>query len=83
VKLVQLFGWQTFKRIGASLTIQRIYKIVLVLSITIQLGLFFMVVTVGLWIDQLYNGSIGRFAVLSSVYKIAFIITLLVSSLNK
>jgi len=76
-KLVKSFGWQTFKRVGASLTIQRIYKIVLVLSITIQLGLFFMVVTVGLWIDQLYNGSIGRYAVLSSVYKVAFIITLI------
>jgi hypothetical protein len=80
LRFVQLFGWQTFKRVGASLTIHRVYKIVLVLSVTIQLGLFFMIVTVSLWIDQLYNGSIGRLAMLSNVYKLSFIIALLVSS---
>jgi hypothetical protein len=54
-----LFGWQTFKRVGASRTINRIYKLVLVLSTVIQLTLFFVVGTAALWIDQLYNGAIG------------------------
>ncbi|KAF8559361.1 hypothetical protein OG21DRAFT_1480717 [Imleria badia] len=41
--LGKAFGWQTFKRVGASLTISRVYKIVLTLSIVIQLSLFFIV----------------------------------------
>ena len=75
----KLFGWQTFKRVGASMTINRVYKLVLILSITIQLSLFFMVVTVGLWIDQLWNGQIAHLAKLAFVYKPVFIIVLVVS----
>ncbi|KAJ3824035.1 hypothetical protein F5878DRAFT_627986 [Lentinula raphanica] len=55
-KLFKTFGWQTFKRVGASFTINRIYKLVLVLSIALQLSFFFMGATVGLWIDSLING---------------------------
>jgi hypothetical protein len=76
-KLVKLFGWQTFKRVGASLTIHRFYKAVLVLSITLQLSLFFIFATVALWIDQLYNGSIGRLAAHGHAYKINGIMTLI------
>jgi uncharacterized Zn-binding protein involved in type VI secretion len=75
-KLIKLFGWQTFKRIGASLTINRIYKLVLTLSITIQLSLFFMVVTVSLWIDQLMNSIIGDFTTFQTLYKVSSFITL-------
>jgi hypothetical protein len=75
-KLVQSFGWQTFKRVGASRHISRIYKFVLTLSIAIQLSVFFMAVTVGLWLDQLWNGSIGRLADLKRLYQIVFLITL-------
>jgi hypothetical protein len=80
--LGQLFGWQTFKRVGASLTINRIYKIVLVMSITIQLCFFFVVVTVSLWIDQLLNSAIGDLAEFQMLYKAASIITLVVSSIR-
>jgi hypothetical protein len=76
--VVQLYGWQTFKRVGASLTINRIYKIVLTLSITIQLSLFFMVVTVSLWIDQLMNSAIGDLASFTVLYKVSSFITLAV-----
>jgi hypothetical protein len=76
-RLVKLFGWQTFKRVGASLTINRVYKIVLTLSITIQLSMFFMAATVGLWIDQLFNGSTGQLASLSKLYKGMFMTTLI------
>jgi hypothetical protein len=75
-KLIKLFGWQTFKRVGASRTINRIYKIVLSFSIIIQLSLFFMVVTVCLWIDQLLNSAIGDLADLKTLYKVTSFITL-------
>ncbi|KAH9982718.1 hypothetical protein BGW80DRAFT_1161076 [Lactifluus volemus] len=58
-RIVKLFGWQTFKRVGASRTINRIYKLVLILSTVIQLTLFFVVTTAAIWIDQLYNGAIA------------------------
>ncbi|KAG6844330.1 hypothetical protein H0H87_007688 [Tephrocybe sp. NHM501043] len=75
-KLFKLFGWQTFKRVGASLAINRIYKIVLTLSITIQLSMFFMVVTVSLWIDQLFNSAIGDLVDFETLYKVSSFITL-------
>ncbi|KAK7694292.1 hypothetical protein QCA50_001474 [Cerrena zonata] len=58
-RLVKLFGWQTFKRVGASLVIRRIYNAVLVLSIVIQLSAFFIVAVGGLWLDQVWNGQIA------------------------
>jgi hypothetical protein len=75
-RLLKLYGWQTFKRIGASLTINRVYKLVLMLSIAIQLALYFIVVTVALWLDQLLNSSVGDKATFLTIYKAGAIITL-------
>jgi hypothetical protein len=74
-----LFGWQTFKRVGASRTINRIYKLVLTLSIVIQLSLFFVVAAVALWLDQLINGAIGTMATQSNVYEAVLVFIILVS----
>ncbi|KAI0803144.1 hypothetical protein BC629DRAFT_1591233 [Irpex lacteus] len=68
-KLMKSFGWQTFKRIGASLTISRAYRIILIFSITIQLSVFFVVVSVALWIDQVYNGDIGHLTNRAAMFK--------------
>ncbi|THH21010.1 hypothetical protein EW146_g465 [Bondarzewia mesenterica] len=73
-RLIKLFGWQTFKRIGASRSINRIYKLVLILSIAIQLALFFVVSSLALWLDQLCNGAIARLATNAKLYKALFII---------
>jgi hypothetical protein len=72
-----LFGWQTFKRVGASRSINRIYKLVLTLSIVIQLSLFFVVLAVALWLDQLYHGAIAIMATQSDVYQ-AFLMIIIV-----
>ncbi|EKM60811.1 uncharacterized protein PHACADRAFT_246971 [Phanerochaete carnosa HHB-10118-sp] len=66
---MQSFGWQTFKRIGASLTMSRAYRIILVFSIVIQLSAFFIVATVSLWIDQIYNGDIARLTTESKTFR--------------
>ncbi|KAI0274892.1 hypothetical protein BC834DRAFT_978153 [Gloeopeniophorella convolvens] len=68
-RLIKLFGWQTFKRVGASRSINKIYKLILTLSIVIQLSLFFVIVTVALWLDQLYNGAIAVLAIRSNLYQ--------------
>ncbi|TDL28868.1 hypothetical protein BD410DRAFT_738658 [Rickenella mellea] len=76
-RLVKLFGWQTFKRVGASRTINRVYKLVLGLSIAIQLSLFFVVSAIALWIDQLCNGAIGHLALKPTLYKTMLTIVLI------
>lgn len=73
--LQQLFGWQTFKRVGASLAINRIYKLVLSLSIVLQLSFFFTGVTVSLWLDNLINGVAAQVVWYVVFYKaMAFIV---------
>lgn len=62
------------------MTINRIYKIVLTLSITIQLSMFFMAVTVSLWIDQLFNSAIGDMVDFETLYKVSSFVTLVVGS---
>jgi hypothetical protein len=68
-RLIKLFGWQTFKRVGASRTINGIYKLILTLSTVIQLSLFFVVAAVILWLDQLCNGAIAIMASKSTLYR--------------
>lgn len=75
-KLVKLFGWQTFKRVGASLSINRMYKLVLVMSIVLQLSMFFMGATVGLWLDNLFNGIAAQHAWYVPLYKATSFITM-------
>jgi len=70
-RLTKLFGWKTFKRIGASLVINRLYRLVLLLSIAIQLCLFFVAVAVSLWIDQLINSPIGDQAQFRALYLVS------------
>ncbi|EIN13407.1 hypothetical protein PUNSTDRAFT_48389 [Punctularia strigosozonata HHB-11173 SS5] len=73
-RLIKSFGWQTFKRVGASLTINRVYKCVLSLSIVIQLSVFFVVASLALWIDQLLNGDIAKMASTKIPYKAMIIL---------
>ncbi|KIK71377.1 hypothetical protein GYMLUDRAFT_33530 [Collybiopsis luxurians FD-317 M1] len=75
-KLFKSFGWQTFKRVGASLVINRIYKLVLVLSIVLQLSFFFMGATVALWIDSLINGVAKAHGDHVVLYKVTSFITI-------
>jgi hypothetical protein len=72
-----LFGWQTFKRVGASRVINRVYKLILTLSTVIQLSLFCVVSAVSLWLDQLSHGAIGVLTTQSSVYQ-GFLVVVLV-----
>ncbi|KAI0359062.1 hypothetical protein OH77DRAFT_1420605 [Trametes cingulata] len=76
-RLMKSFGWQTFKRVGASRVINRVYNLVLMLSIAIQLALFFVGASAALWIDQVYNGNIGRLTMKPTFFK-AVMITILV-----
>ncbi|KAH9853099.1 hypothetical protein C2E23DRAFT_823292 [Lenzites betulinus] len=75
-RLMKSFGWQTFKRVGASRVINRVYNLVLMLSISIQLALFFVGASAALWVDQVYNGNIGRLTMKPTFFKAVMIIVL-------
>jgi len=75
-RLTKVFGWKTFKRIGASVAINRQYTVVLILSIAIQISLFFILAAVSLWIDQLFNGTIARLCEHNLAYKILVILAI-------
>ncbi|KZV92103.1 hypothetical protein EXIGLDRAFT_718701 [Exidia glandulosa HHB12029] len=68
-KLLKSFGWQTFKKIGASFVINRCYRLVLAFSIAVQLSVFFIGADIALWLDQLYNGTFGRFGTHRDIFK--------------
>jgi hypothetical protein len=55
------------------------YKLVLILSITIQLSLFFTTVTVSLWLDRLINNVIGDLVDFRKLYMASCIVILVVS----
>ena len=65
---------------GASMKIRTQYQAVLILSVTIQLALFFIVASAGLWLDQLINGIISEFARQKVVYEVMTVLVLVVSS---
>ncbi|KAK6909280.1 hypothetical protein I203_103297 [Kwoniella mangroviensis CBS 8507] len=58
-KIRDHFGWQTFQRIGASSKINKIYKLVLALSILLQLDAFVLVAFFALFLDQVSITSCG------------------------
>lgn len=45
------------------------YRFILIFSIVIQLSIFFIVVSVALWVDQVYNGDIARYTTRAREFK--------------
>jgi hypothetical protein len=72
-KLVRVFGWQTFKRVGASLVVNRVYKLVLLLAIFVQVTFFFVVAIAGLWMYILYNSNLANWSASTTLFKQVFI----------
>ena len=59
--------------------IRRQYSAVLTLSVTIQLALFFIVASAGLWLDQLINGIPSQTAKGRVAYEVVTVFVLVVS----
>jgi hypothetical protein len=76
-RLILTYSWATFKRIGANRKVSKAYKLVLTFSVALQLSLFFIVVSMALWIDQLCNGAIGKFAIEMNLYRGIYITVLI------
>lgn len=65
---------------GASMQIRTQYRVVLILSVTIQLALFFIVASAGLWLDQLINGVASQITKNKVLYEVMTSLVLAVSS---
>ncbi|CEL54120.1 hypothetical protein RSOLAG1IB_06831 [Rhizoctonia solani AG-1 IB] len=76
-RVCKVYGWQTFKRIGASRVMNRVYRLVLAFSILLQCAVYFFVTSSALWVDELLNGSIACFAEHQAIYKGVFITSIL------
>ncbi|CAE6349584.1 unnamed protein product [Rhizoctonia solani] len=76
-RVCKVYGWQTFKRIGASRVMNRAYRLVLAFSIYLQCAVYFFVTSSALWVDELLNGSIACFAEHQAIYKGIFITSIL------
>jgi hypothetical protein len=77
-KLLKVFGWQTYKRMGASHSVNRLYMTILSLSIVIQLSLYFMAVTLVVWLDQLSHGDIAKLSTSKTIYRALFIVSVII-----
>jgi hypothetical protein len=78
VKLFKVYASQTFSRVGASMEVHRVYKLVLVFSVGLQLSAFFTLASTSMWIDKICRGVVRMFADHSKLYLAAFIVILLV-----
>lgn len=79
-RLVKQFGWQTFKRVGASLSVNAMYKLVLGLSVVLQLSMFFIVASIALWIEQISNGPARSLTSHVEVYESFYLVIITVST---
>ena len=64
---------------GASMKIRTQYRVVLTLSVIIQLALFFIVASAGLWLDQLINGVASQITRQKVLYEAMTVLVLVVS----
>ncbi|KAJ6542627.1 hypothetical protein B0H19DRAFT_1267865 [Mycena capillaripes] len=74
-KLFTVYASQTFSRVGASEEVNRIYKLVLLLSVILQLAGFFTLGQTALWIGKISFGSIRQLAEHFPIYLAELVVT--------
>ncbi|KIM37933.1 hypothetical protein M413DRAFT_448195 [Hebeloma cylindrosporum] len=75
-KLFQVYANQSFSRVGAPPKIHRIHKLVLFLSVCLQLTQFFSLASTALWLNKVCYGSMHHLTDHSNLYMATFIIML-------
>lgn len=77
----QAFGWATFRQLGANAAVNRAYRLVLALSIFLQLDLFFLISWSALWLNQICTGPVFVIIRHGTIYKTIFAILVLVRAI--
>ncbi|KAJ3992423.1 hypothetical protein F5050DRAFT_1579599 [Lentinula boryana] len=73
LRLYKVYAQQSFNRVGASSQIHNIYKLVLVLSVCVQLGGFFAIASTAMWLDKASSGTIKSVAMHLALYRAVFV----------
>ncbi|KAF8183836.1 hypothetical protein K438DRAFT_1974862 [Mycena galopus ATCC 62051] len=74
-KLFTVYASQTFSTVGASTEVNRIYKLVLLLSVILQLAGFFILGQSALWISKISFGAIRTLADDFFIYVAELVVT--------
>ncbi|KAJ3793050.1 hypothetical protein GGU11DRAFT_760243 [Lentinula aff. detonsa] len=72
-RLYKVYAQQSFNRVGASSQIHNVYKLVLVLSVCVQLGGFFAIASTAMWLDKASSGTIKSVAMHLALYRAVFV----------
>ncbi|KAF5339730.1 hypothetical protein D9611_009111 [Ephemerocybe angulata] len=75
-KLLKVYNYATFSRVGPTRTVQRVYRLVLLFSVGLQLSSFFTAASTGLWIAKAAHGNFKALAVHGNLYIAAFVVVL-------
>ncbi|KAK2466593.1 hypothetical protein APHAL10511_000851 [Amanita phalloides] len=78
-KIYRVYSTQTFNSVGATPTVERILKIVLLFSLALHLATFFVIALAALWINKATNGSIGFLATNETGFIVAAVIMIIVT----
>ncbi|KAF8482306.1 hypothetical protein JB92DRAFT_1679405 [Gautieria morchelliformis] len=74
-KLCKQFGVQSYTRVGGSTRIYNLYLLALVFLVSLQLATFFLIASLVLWIEQLFDGPIAMLVKGRPTFLGAFIAT--------
>lgn len=75
LNLFKVYKTQTAKLVGTSTQVNTVYKLVLTLSVSLQLAGFFIFASTAIWIDKVSSGAISHVAIHLSLYRVAFVVT--------
>ncbi|EMD35052.1 hypothetical protein CERSUDRAFT_85786 [Gelatoporia subvermispora B] len=76
-QLVKLYSKSTFQRAGPPPSVIKIYRYFLAIFVFLQLCVFFLVVAMSLWVDQLFNSPISLISSHTKLYDALFIFTVI------
>ncbi|KAF6760522.1 hypothetical protein DFP72DRAFT_882417 [Ephemerocybe angulata] len=74
--LTKVYANVTFTRLGLSISLQKMYMLVLFFSVCLQLGSFFTAASMGLWIAKVGHGSFKALSQHLPLYLAAFVAVL-------
>ncbi|KDQ54504.1 hypothetical protein JAAARDRAFT_38175 [Jaapia argillacea MUCL 33604] len=78
LKQLKVYQRQTFNRVGASEAINKLYKLVLVFSGTMELAGFFLIASTAIWIDKVTTGLIRQVADHIKLHEASFGVTTII-----
>ncbi|KAE9406129.1 hypothetical protein BT96DRAFT_282076 [Gymnopus androsaceus JB14] len=71
-RLYKAYANQSFNRVDATSPVHKTYKLVLVLSVCVQLGGFFAIASTAMWLDKASFKSIEHVATHLDLYRVVF-----------